>query len=65
MRGYLLLIFITLVAFLFLRKQLGKTITVKALLLLRNLKARVFKKEMIIQKVTKKQRELFELGYSA
>lgn len=61
MRGYLLLMFITLTAFLLLRKQLGKKVTVEeALLLLRNLKAKVYEKEMVISEVAKKQRKIFE-----
>lgn len=61
MRGYLLLIFITLSAFLLLKKKLGKKVTVEeALLVLRNLKVRVFEDEMLIPEMTKKQRELFE-----
>ena len=61
MRGYLLLIFITLSAFLLLKKKLGKKVTVEeALLVLRNLKVKVFEDEMIIPEMTKKQRKLFE-----
>jgi len=61
MRGYLLLVFMTLSVFLLLRKNLGKKVTVEeSLLLLRNLKAKVFKDEMLISEITKKQRELFE-----
>jgi len=61
MRGYLLLVFITLSVFLLLRKHLEKKTSVEeALLLLRNLKAKVFKDEMLIPEITKKQRLLFE-----
>jgi transposase len=61
MRGYLLLMFITLCVFLLLRKHLEKKTSVEeALLLLRNLKAKVFKDEMLIPEITKKQRLLFE-----
>jgi transposase len=61
MRGYLLLMFVTLTVFLLLRKQLGKNVTVEeALLLLRNLKAKVFGKEMIISEVAKEQKNIFE-----
>ena len=61
MRGYLLLMFTTLCAFLFLRKKLENKVTVEeALLLLRNLKAKVFENEMLIPEMTKKQRLLFE-----
>ncbi len=61
MRGYLLLVFITLIVFLLLKKRLGKKTSVEeALLILRNLKAKVFKDEIIIQELTKEQRQLFE-----
>lgn len=60
MRGYLLLVFITLIMFLLLRKKLGKEVTVEeALLLLRNLKAKVFENEIIISEVTKEQKKIF------
>lgn len=61
MRGYLLLVFITLSTFLFLQKNLEKKVTVEeALLILRNLKAKVYKDEMLIPEVTKKQKALFD-----
>ncbi|MEA2054706.1 MAG: transposase [Candidatus Thermoplasmatota archaeon] len=61
MRGYLLLVFITLSVFLLLQKNLEKKITVEeALLLLRNLKVKVFEDEMLIPEITKEQRLLFE-----
>jgi len=61
MRGYLLLIFITLSLFLLLKKRLGKTVSVEeSLLQLRNIKAKVYKDEIIIPEMTKKQRLLFE-----
>ena len=61
MRGYLLLIFIALIAFLLLKERLGKKITVEeALLSARNLKAKVFNREVVIAEMTKKQREIFE-----
>lgn len=61
LRGYLLLVFVTLCIFLLLRKKLDKEVTVEeALLLLRNLKAKVFKNEILIPELTKEQRLLFE-----
>jgi transposase len=61
MRGYLLLVFITLSVFLLLQKNLEKKVTVEeALLLLRNLKVKVFEDEMLIPEITKEQRLLFE-----
>lgn len=61
MRGYLLYMFICLSAFLALKKELGKDITVEeALLSLRNLKVKVFEKEMIIPELTKEQKEIYE-----
>ena len=61
MRGCLLLIFIALITFLLLKERLGKEITVEeALLSARNLKARVFNREVVTAEMTKKQREIFE-----
>jgi transposase len=61
LRGYLLLMFITLSVFLLLQKKLEKKVTVEeALLILRNLKAKVFENELLIPEVTKEQRLLFE-----
>lgn len=61
LRGYLLLIFMTLSAFLLLKKKLGKKVTVEeALMLMRNLKVKVFKDEMLVPEIVKKQRLLLE-----
>lgn len=60
-RGYLLFQFISLAAFLLLKNELGKKMTVEeALLSLRNLKVKVFENKMIVQELTKEQKEIFE-----
>ncbi len=61
LRGYLLLIFITLTVFTLLKKEVGNDYTVEeALLTLRNLKCKVYDKELIIQEVAKQQKEIVE-----
>ena len=61
MRGYLLLLFVSLIGFLLLRKKLERDFSVEeALLSVRNLKAKVFEEEMIIPELTKEQKEIFE-----
>jgi hypothetical protein len=63
MRGYLLLMFLSLIAFSLLRKRLREYMTVEeALLHLRNLKAKVFEKEdeMVVQEMRKKQKGIFK-----
>jgi len=61
LRGYLLLMFITLSVFLLMQKKLEKKVTVEeALLILRNLKGKVFEDELLIPEITKEQRLLFE-----
>lgn len=59
LRGYLFLLFITLIVFVFLKKGLGKDYTVEeALLTLRNLKCKVYDKEIIIQELTRQQKNI-------
>lgn len=61
LRGYLLLTFITLIVFAMFRKKLGKKYTVEEILLtMRSLKCKVYDKEIIVQEVTKQQREITE-----
>ena len=61
LRGFLFLQFLTLIAFVQLKKKLGKKHTVEELLLnLRNLKSKVYEKEIIITELTKKQKALIE-----
>lgn len=61
LRGFLFMQFITLIAFIQLKKGLGKNYTVEeALVSLRNLKCKIFEKEAIISELTKEQREISE-----
>lgn len=60
-RGFLFLQFVSLVAFMMLRKQLGRTFTVEQVLLtLRNLKCRVYPNEVLVGECTRLQREMAE-----
>ena len=59
--GFLFMQFITLIAFAQLKKNLGKDHTVEeALLTLRNLKCKVYEKEVVVSELTKQQKEIFE-----
>lgn len=61
LRGYLFLHFATLVVYSMLKKELGKDYTVEEVLLtLRNLKCKVYEGEVVVQELTKQQREIFE-----
>ncbi|MEW5761271.1 MAG: transposase [Candidatus Thermoplasmatota archaeon] len=61
LRGYLLLSFITLLVFVFLKKEIGADYTVEEILLtLRNLKCKVYDDEILIQEPTKRQKEILE-----
>jgi transposase len=61
LRGYLLLTFISLVVFLLLKKELGKKHTVEnILLIMRNLKCKVYTNEILISELTKHQKEITE-----
>jgi transposase len=61
LRGYLLLIFITLTVFALLKKEIGNDYTVEeALLNMRNLKCKVYDKELIVQELAKQQKEIVE-----
>lgn len=61
-RGYLLLQFITLLIFIELRQKLDSKYTVEqALNITRNLKCKVFEKQLLIAEQTKKQREIYNL----
>ena len=60
-RGYLFLQFLTLILFIELREKLLDLCTVEqGLMTLRNLKCKVFDKELLVSEVTKKQKELFD-----
>lgn len=61
-RGYLFLQFIVLILFLEFRVYLKNKFTVEqALLIARNIKCKVFKKELLITELDKKQKQIFEL----
>jgi transposase len=62
LRGYLLLIFISLMVFLLLKKAIGQGHTVEEILFaMRNVKCKVYDKEIIIQELTKRQKEIVEM----
>ncbi len=61
LRGYLLLMFISLTVFALLKNDLGSEYTVEeALLTMRNLKCKVYDSEIIIQELAKQQKEILE-----
>jgi transposase len=60
-RGFLFMQFITLIGFMQLKKKLGKDYTVEeALVTMRNLKCKVYDKEIVVSELTKAQREISE-----
>lgn len=61
LRGFLLMQFLSLAIFIKIKKELGKEYTVEDLTLtMRNLKAKIYEKNIIIGELTKKQRILME-----
>lgn len=61
LRGFLFMQFLSLIAFVKMKKLLGKEYTVEeALLIMRNLKCKVYDDEIIINELTKKQKEVAE-----
>lgn len=61
LRGYLLLTFIALVMFVLLKKSIGKKHTVEEILLtMRNLKCKVYEDEVLVQELTRQQKEVIE-----
>jgi transposase len=59
LRGYLPLIFITLTVFALLRKEMNSEFTVEeALLIMRNLKCKVFDDEILVQEMAKQQKKV-------
>lgn len=61
LRGFLLLQFISLVVFVLLKKAIGKDHTVEEILLtLRNLKCKVFDDVILVQELTRQQKEIVE-----
>jgi len=62
LRGYLFLMFLTLVVFMFLRNELkNKYIVEEALMSMRNLKCKVYDNEILIPEQTKQQKEILSL----
>jgi len=62
LRGYLFLMFLTLVVFMFFRKELKNKYTVEeAMLSMRNLKCKVYENEILISETTKQQKEILSL----
>ena len=60
-RGYLFLQFLLVAVFMELRRVLGQKITVEqALLVARQLKCKVFSKNIVVQEPTRKQKDVFE-----
>ena len=60
--GYLLLSFIALILFILVRQKLSEKFTVEqALLILRNLKAKIFDSSTIVAEASKKQKTILEL----
>lgn len=60
-RGFLFLQFLTLIAFIQLKNSLGKNYTVaEVLLTMRNLKCKVYDKEIMVEELTKDQKEIAE-----
>ena len=61
LRGLLFLQFIALIAYTRLKKKIGKTYTVEeTLLAMRNLKAKVYDKELLVSELTKQQKQICE-----
>lgn len=59
--GYLLLVFLSIIVFIQMRQKLeDKTTVEQALLILRNLKAKVYDKQIIPQELTKKTKTIFD-----
>ena len=58
--GYLLLTFISMVVFILIRKKLQSKITTeRALIILRNLKAKIYEKEVVPLEFSKKIKDIF------
>lgn len=62
LRGYLLFIFIALTVFVLLKKKIGKNYTVEEVLFkMRNLKCKVFDNEVLINELSKQQKEIITM----
>lgn len=61
LRGFLFIQFLTLIAFTQLKNKLGKNYTVEEVLVsMRNLKCKVYEKEIIVSELTRQQKEISE-----
>ncbi|MEO0190706.1 MAG: transposase [candidate division WOR-3 bacterium] len=61
LRGYLFLLFVVLIVFVFLKKEIGTEYTVEEVLLtMRNLKCKVYEDDILVQEMTKEQKEIVE-----
>jgi len=61
LRGYLLLTFISLVVFVLLKNNVGKKYTVENILLvMRNLKCKVYTNDILISELTRQQKEIID-----
>jgi len=62
LRGFLFLRFLALIAFVRLKKKLGQDYTVEeAMLTMRNLKCKVYDTDVVVQELTKQQKEIAEV----
>lgn len=64
LRGFLFLLFLALIFFVFLKREIGKNYTVEEILLkMRNLKCKVFEEDVLVQEVGRGQKDILgELG---
>lgn len=61
LRGFLFLSYITLIVYLFLKKEIGREYSVEEVLFtMRNLKCKIYDDGVIVQELTKQQREILE-----
>ena len=62
MRGFLFLQFLALIAFIQIKKKIGKEYTVEEIILaMRNLKCKVYENEIVVQELTKQQKDIAAL----
>jgi len=62
LRGFLFLQFLALIAFIQIKKKIGKEYTVEdVMLVMRNLKCKVYDNELVVQELTKQQKEIATL----
>jgi len=62
LRGFLFLQFLALIAFIQIKKKIGKEYTVEEVMLaMRNLKCKVYDNELVVQELTKQQKEIATL----